>query len=49
MLMYVYCFEVNAESYYVYAPSKEEAITRYLKEKGLTDLPTNCSVTRAHF
>jgi hypothetical protein len=49
MLTYLYAFDVSGqETYYVYAPSKVEAISMYLEENELKELPKTCTITRTN-
>ena len=49
MLTYLYAFDVSGqETYYVYAPSKVEAISMYLEENELKELPKICTITRTN-
>ena len=45
---YLYAFEVDGQVYYVYAPSKEQAIADYLLEKEISRLPKNCVIKRTN-
>lgn len=49
MLMYLYLFKLDGIEYYVYAPSKSEAIAQYLEEKELEELPKGVIITRHRF
>lgn len=49
MLLYLYLFKLGSIEYYVYAPSKEEAIVQYLEEKELKELPKGVLITRQNF
>ena len=46
MLEYRYVFDEDGTLYNVYAPSKVEAIKKYLEEKALSELPSNLIITR---
>ena len=46
MLEYRYVFDEDGTLYHVYAPSKVEAIKKYLEEKEIDKLPSNLIITR---
>lgn len=48
METYQYAFTYKGGTYYVYAPSKEEAIKDFLEEHEFSELPKGCKITRTN-